>query len=254
MGYSHLVKTNKLYIAGKHAAYEALMYAPHAVKRVYIERGFQDNAINKLIEHNGLERESLQKGVSRADIKGNASSQGVVVQISLIDMLQPLDTFLDTLKVSPSTSVLVLAGVQDPHNVGAIIRSAAAFGVSGILLPQQNQSPITAAVISSSAGMAFQIPLVTIPSVQTAIAMLKKRGFTVYALAAGKQNINEATFTSPSAFVLGNEGVGLDRAVRALCNDTLSIPMHVRAESLNVAASAAIALHAWSSKHPEVLK
>lgn len=251
------MKTNKLYIAGKHAAYEALMYAPHAVKRVYIARGFQDNAINKLIERNGLEREPLSVGESHADIKGNSSSQGIVVQVSLIDIMQPLEKFLDSntslLKVTPSTSLILLSGVQDPHNVGAIIRSAAAFGVSGILMPQQNQSPITAAVIKSSAGMAFQIPLVTIPSVQTAIAMLKKRGFKTYALAAGKQNIAEASFASPSVFVMGNEGQGIDKSVRALCDETLSIPMHMRAESLNVAASAAIALHAWSVKHPEML-
>lgn len=248
------MKTNKLYISGKHAAYEALMYAPHAVKRVYVARGFQDNNINKLIERNGLEREPLQAGEARADIKGNASSQGIVVQISLVDMLQPLEKFLDTLTITPSTALLMLSGVQDPHNVGAIIRSAAAFGVSGVLMPQEKQSPITAAVVKSSAGMAFQIPLVTVPSAQTALAMLKRRGFKTYALAAGKQNINDAAFTSPTVLVLGNEGQGIDKAVRALCDETLSIPMHLRAESLNVAASGAIALHAWSVKHPEALK
>ncbi len=248
------MKTNKLYIAGKHAAYEALMYAPHAVKRVYIARGFQDNAINTLIERNGLEREPLQEGENRADLKGNASSQGIVVQISLVEMQQPFEKFLDALAVTPSTSLLLLSGVQDPHNVGAIIRSAAAFGVAAVLMPQQKQSPITAAVIKSSAGMAFQIPLVTIPSTQTALAMLKKRGFKTYALAAGKQNIAEAAFAHPSVFVMGNEGEGIDKAVRALCDETLSIPMHVGAESLNVAASAAIALHSWSQRHPEALK
>jgi 23S rRNA (guanosine2251-2'-O)-methyltransferase len=248
------VKTNKLYITGKHAAYEALMYAPHAVKRVYIARGFQDNNINKLIAQAGLQKEPLQEGESRADVKGNSSSQGIVLQISLIDMMQPLEKFIDTLKVSPSTSLLLLSGVQDPHNAGAIIRSAAAFGATAVLMPQEKQSPITAAVIKSSAGMAFQLPLVTIPSIQTALAMLKKRGFKAYALAAGRQNISGAEFASPCVFVLGNEGQGIDKAMRALCDETLSIPMHLRAESLNVAASAAVALHAWSQKHPEALK
>lgn len=248
------MKTNKLYITGKHAAYEALMYAPHAVKRVYIARGFQDNNINKLIAQAGLQKEPLQEGESRADVKGNSSSQGIVLQISLIDMMQPLEKFIDTLKVSPSTSLLLLSGVQDPHNAGAIIRSAAAFGATAVLMPQEKQSPITAAVIKSSAGMAFQLPLVTIPSIQTALAMLKKRGFKAYALAAGRQNISGAEFASPCVFVLGNEGQGIDKAMRALCDETLSIPMHLRAESLNVAASAAVALHAWSQKHPEALK
>lgn len=248
-----MVKTNKLYISGKHAAYEALMYAPHAVKRVYIARGFQDNSINKLIERNGLEREPLSEGEARADIKGNSSSQGIVVQLSLVDILQPFEKFIDTFKVTPSTVLLLLSGVQDPHNVGAIIRSAAAFGAGGVLMPQQNQSPITAAVIKSSAGMAFQLPLVNVSNLQNALAQLKKKGFKAYALAAGKQNINEEAFAKPTVLVLGNEGVGIDKALRALCDETLSIPMHVRTESLNVAASAAIALHAWSTKHPEAL-
>ncbi len=248
------MKTNKLYIAGKHAAYEAMQFAPHAVKRVYVAKGFQDNAINKLIERSGLKREPLSEGEARADVKGNTSSQGIVVQLSLMDIMLPFEKFLDSLVITPSTALVLLCSVQDPHNVGAIIRSAAAFGATGVLMPQQNQSPITASVIKSSAGMAFQLPLVTVASMPTALAMLKKRGFTAYALAANKQNISETAFATPTVFVLGNEGQGIDRSIRALCDQTISIPMHNRAESLNVAASAAVALHVWSQKHPEVLK
>jgi 23S rRNA (guanosine2251-2'-O)-methyltransferase len=248
------VKTNKLYIAGRNAAREALEFLPHAVKRVYVARGFQDSDINKLIAKAGLEKEPLSAGEARADLKGGASSQGIVVQISLIDMVVPFETFLDSLSISPKTSLVLLCGVQDPHNVGAIIRSAAAFGASAVLLPGAKQSPITQAVIKASAGMAFQLPLVSIVSVPAVLPMLKKRGFKVYGLAAVKQNIAESAFSAPTAFVLGNEGIGLDRAVRALCDETLSIPMHPKAESLNVAAAAAVALHAWSAKHPEALK
>src|SRR5450631_2410812 len=121
------MKTNKLYIAGKNAAREAMLHAPQAVKRVYVERGFQDHTINKLIERLGLTREPIQGGVARADIKGNTSSQGIVIQLSLIDIMQPFEKFAETLSPTPATSFLLLSGVQDPHNVGAIIRSAAAF-------------------------------------------------------------------------------------------------------------------------------
>lgn len=248
------MKANKVYIAGKHAAKEALTFAPHAVKRVYVARGFQDSEINKLIASNGLEKEPLSEGEARADIKSGASSQGIVVQISLADMVMPFEKFLDSLVISPKTALVLLSGIQDPHNVGAIIRSSAAFGATAVLLPAAKQSPVTAAVIKTSAGMAFQLPLVSIISVPAVVPMLKKRGFKVYALAAGKQNISEAAFSSPTAFVLGNEGQGIDKAVRALCDETLSIPMHPKAESLNVAASAAVALHAWSQKHPEALQ
>jgi 23S rRNA (guanosine2251-2'-O)-methyltransferase len=247
------MKTNKLYISGRNAAREALFNMPQAVKHVYVERGFNDSIINRLIEKAGLEREPLNHGAQRADIKAGASTQGIVIQVSLIDIMQSFEKFLDSLAVSPKTSLVLFSGIQDPHNVGTIIRSAAAFGASGILMPQQNQSPVTAAVIKSSAGMAFQLPLISIPSVPAALTMLKKKGFKTYALAAGKQNIGDAAFASPSVFVLGNEGIGLDKATRSLCDETLSIPMHPKVESLNVAASAAVALHAWSAKHPEAL-
>src|SRR6185437_718111 len=232
------MQTNKVFVAGKNPAREALLNAPQAVKRVFIERGFNDSTISRLIERYGFEREPLHLGEARADIKSGTSSQGIVLQLSLVDLLKPFDKFLEEVNVTPNTALVVLAGVQDPHNVGAIIRSAAAFGASGILMPQQHQAPITAAVIKASAGMAFQIPLITVPNVSGALTTLKKKGFAAYALAAGKQNIYDAAFEKPSIFVLGNEGLGLEKSVRSQCDETLSIPMHPRAESLNVAASA----------------
>ena len=145
--------------------------------------------------------------------------------------------------------------MQDPHNVGAIIRSAAAFGASGVLMQEAGGAGITAAVIKVSAGMAFRVPLVTVPNVPQALAMLKKRGVMLYAMAGkGTHSIDTAPFDEPALFVFGNEGAGLEPKIRALCEQTLTIPMHPRCESLNVAASAAVALHAWSVKNPNSLK
>jgi 23S rRNA (guanosine2251-2'-O)-methyltransferase len=176
-----------------------------------------------------------------------------VVQISLIDMMQPFEQFLDSLVISPKTSLVLLGGIQDPHNVGAIIRSAAAFGASAVLMPGAKQSPITQAVIKASAGMAFQLPLVSIASIPAVLPMLKKRGFKIYGLASGKETIIESAFASPSVFILGNEGIGLDKSIKSLCDEMLSIPMNPKSESLNVAAAAAVALYSWSVKHPEAL-
>jgi len=248
------MKTNKLYIYGKHAVREALLHAPHAVVRVFVEKGFTDPELMKFVQQSGVEQAPLNKGVTRADIKGGTAQQGIVAQLSLQELVVPFETFLEGLEITPSTSLVFLSGVQDPHNAGAIIRSAAAFGASGVLMQAQGASPVTAAVIKVSAGMAFRVPLVSVQNVPQALAMLKKRGVTIYALAGkGAHSIEGEEFAKPSLFVFGNEGAGIEPAVRALCDETLSIPMHPRCESLNVAASAAVALFAWSSRHQDAL-
>jgi 23S rRNA (guanosine2251-2'-O)-methyltransferase len=246
------VKTNKLYIYGKHASFEALMHVPRAVKRVFLAKGFNDNQILKRIDELKLEKSPLHMGEARADLTKGSAHQGVIVQLSIVDIICPFSE-LANLAATPSTLVVLLSGLSDPHNVGAIIRSAAAFGASAILLPEKNQAGVTSTVLKVSAGMAFQVPLIAIPSPEKAIELLKKKGFKTYALMAGKNSVYDAAFNAPSIFVFGNEGQGIDKSVRALCDEVLSIPMHTRAESLNVAASAAVALGAWSKRHPEAL-
>ncbi|HUD02611.1 MAG TPA: 23S rRNA (guanosine(2251)-2'-O)-methyltransferase RlmB [Candidatus Paceibacterota bacterium] len=248
------MKTNKLYIYGKHAVREAILHSPRSVVRVYVERGFTDSELMKFVQQSGVEQAPLNKGVTRADIKGGTAQQGIVAQLSLQELVVPFEKFLEGLEITPSTSLVFLSGVQDPHNAGAIIRSAAAFGAAGVLMQAQGASPVTAAVIKVSAGMAFRVPLVMVENVSQALAMLKKRGMTIYALAGkGAHSIETEPFAKAGLFVFGNEGAGIEPNVRALCDTTLSIPMHPRCESLNVAASAAVALFAWSAKHPEVL-
>jgi len=249
------MKTNKLFIYGKHAVREAILYAPHAITRVFVEKGFTDPELMKFVKQSGIEQSPLNVGAKKADIKGGNAQSGVVAQLSIQNLVVPFEKFLDSLVIKPGQALVFLSGVQDPHNVGAIIRSAAAFGAAGVLMQSQGAAGISAAVIKVSAGMAFRVPLVSMPNPPQALAMLKKRGYTVYAMAGkGTHSVESATFASPSLFVFGNEGQGIEPGIRALCEQTLSIPMHPRCESLNVAASAAVALFAWSAKNPQSLK
>jgi 23S rRNA (guanosine2251-2'-O)-methyltransferase len=186
--------------------------------------------------------------------------QGVIAIMDPSSLLLSLDDFLATIPSfgsssgSSKISVAILAEVQDPHNVGAIIRSAAAFGLSGVFIPEHNQAPITGAVVKSSAGMVFRVPLVSIGNVNHAIAVLKEKGFWIYGLAMdGKINLGTEAFDAPTAFVVGNEGAGIREKTLSACDVTLSIQMHARTESLNAAASAAVVFYEWSRKHPEAL-
>ncbi|MEK7114355.1 MAG: 23S rRNA (guanosine(2251)-2'-O)-methyltransferase RlmB, partial [Patescibacteria group bacterium] len=186
----------------------------------------------------------------------DAAHQGVIFTMDPASLLISFDDFLATLPASGSAKIAlaVLAEVQDPHNVGAIIRSAAAFGLAAVLIPQHNQAPITGAVVKTSAGMAFRIPLVTIGNVNNTLKILKEKGFWIYGLAMdGKTTLGAEVFDAPTAFVIGNEGAGIREKTLGACDVMLSIPMHERTESLNASVSAAIVFYEWSRKHPEAL-
>ena len=146
-------------------------------------------------------------------------------------------------------------GDDDACHVAPFIRSAAAFGVAGILIPEHRQAPITGTVIKVSAGMAFHVPLVSIGNVNQAVHTLKERGFWIYGLEGeAVQTIYEEGFEKPSAFILGNEATGIRKKTLEHCDIPLRIPMHARTESLNASAAAAVVLSAWSIKHPSALR
>lgn len=249
------MKQNRIYIYGKHAVMEALRYAPQALTKVYIDPKLADPEFKKLLQSANLPTAKLSEGLARADLASGTAHQGIVGQLSIPQLMLAYPKWADTLAITPDTSLVLLAGVQDPHNVGAIIRSCAGFGTVAVLLPTVGQSPVTGVVAKSSAGMAFRIPMVQVDDMLHAIADLKKRGFKAYGLTGdGPHSLHAEVFEGPALFILGNEGTGLPPHLRALCDRLLAIPTHPRAESLNVAAAAAVTLFAWSSRHGGALR
>jgi len=249
------MKQTKLYIYGKHALWEAITHAPKALLKVYFDPKALDAQFKKAIKESGIPTAPFNDGRSRADLKSGAADQGIIGQVSLHQLVTPFQKFAEDMKATPNTSLVLLNGVQDPHNVGAIIRSSVGFGATAILLPEKEQAPITGTVLKVSSGMAFRIPLLTVTDLFATISSLKKKGFKIYALAGeGAESIVGEQFTSPTLFILGNEAKGVSPGLRQLCDKVLSIPISPRAESLNVAASSAVAMYAWSAQHPEALK
>ena len=244
----------KIYIYGKHALMEALTNAPKVIRKVFLAPDMRDTALRALLEKNNIPTSPLATGKGKELVGHDATHQGVIAVMDPSTLLIPFDEFLATLDVKTNPSVAVLGEVQDPHNVGAIIRSAAAFGLAGVLIPQHNQAGITGAVVKTSAGMAFRIPLVSIGNVNNTLKVLKEKGFWTYGLAMkGSVAVGTEAFDAPAAFVVGNEGAGIREKTLGECDVTLSIPMHPRTESLNAAVSAAVVFYEWSRKHPEFL-
>ncbi len=245
---------DKAYIYGKHAVAEALTKAPHALEKVFLAEDFRDDELRL-----SLQRAHVRIGVLSAKQTANkeieqAAHQGVIGVIDPSKLMREYHDFMRSFAATPNTLFVILGEVQDPHNVGAIIRSAAAFGASAIFMPEHNQAPITGTVAKVSAGMVFHIPLVTIGNINTTIGDLKERGFWIYGLASeATEMIGNEAFDTPSALILGNESTGIREKTREHCDKLLAIPMAKGCESLNVAASAAVAMYAWSVKHPKVV-
>lgn len=248
-------RKEKVYVYGKHALLEALRGAPRAVRKVFLAPDLRlDPELRALLVKHAAPTAPLARDGAKNLVGRDAAHQGVIFTIDPAALLSSLDDFLKALDVNKKPAVAVLGEVQDPHNVGAIIRSAAAFGLSGVLIPEHNQAGITGASVKASAGMVFRVPLVSIGNVNHALGALKKRGFWIYGLAAeGATPLGAEAFDAPSAFVVGNEGAGIREKTLEACDITLSISMHTRTESLNAAVSAAVVFYEWSRKHPEAL-
>lgn len=246
------MQREKIYIYGKHAVAEAVENASHVVKKVFIAPTFDDNAIKSLISKKKIPTAALKGGGPVGD---DAVHQGLVAIIDTEALLVPFDTFIGSLDLSKKPALALLGEVQDPHNVGAIIRSAAAMGFAGVLIPEHRTAPVTGAVVKTSAGMTFRIPLVSIGNVNQTIRLLKDKGFWTYGLSGkGAQELAKESFSEPSIFIIGNEGKGIREKTEELCDVLLRIPMHPRTESLNAAASAAIVFYEWSRGHQDALK
>ena len=243
------------YIYGKHAVAEALTHRPDIIKELYVESTMRDAALLARFERAKVAPRLLNPKRLPGGLRSDAVHQGVVAGIEVGKLLLDYKRFMDTVTLTPDSAFLVLGEVQDPHNVGAVIRSAAACGITAVLIPPHNQAPVNGTVVKVSVGMAFRIPIVEIRNVNATLTDFKKRGAWIYGLAgdAGSVPLPAEQFTKPSVFVLGNEGEGLRQKTREACDTLLAIPMHPRCESLNAAASAAIVMYAWSAQHPTAL-
>jgi 23S rRNA (guanosine2251-2'-O)-methyltransferase len=183
--------------------------------------------------------------VPRQDIDrlaGTASHQGVAA-VASAKTYADVNDILDR-KRGTHALVLVLDGVEDPHNLGAIIRTADGAGADGVLIPERRAAGVTATVAKASAGAVEHVPIAKIPNVGRALEELKSRNiWTVGLDERGPQPYDALDYNMDCALVLGAEGKGLHELVRKKCDFLVSIPMLGKVPSLNVSVAAAVVLY-----------
>lgn len=154
--------------------------------------------------------------------------------------------------VLPGASlVVVLDGIEDPHNLGAIVRTANAAGASAVVVPERRSAPLTETVERSAAGALEYLPVARVTNISRALETMKASGFWIYGLdERGREAYDAVTFSTPAAIVLGAEGRGLHEHVKKHCDFLVRIPMSGAVSSLNVSVAAGIVLFEWRRQNP----
>ncbi len=239
-----------IFIYGKNAVLSALQNRPDTVERIFLEKGKEfdknlDKEISAVLNSHKIPKEIFIHQDLARDLQ-TANHQGILAKVKVGDLTVNFEYFLENLEIDSNTCLLILGELEDVQNVGSIIRSATAFGVAGILIPEHNQAQINGTIVKVSAGTAFSIPLVKIGNVNNAIEKLKEKRFWVYGLDMfGEKSIYEEKYTEPTVFIIGNEGDGIREKTKESCDMLLNIPISEKVESLNAAVSTAITVAEW---------
>lgn len=231
-------------IVGRNALRE-LLASGRDIDKIFVLRGEREGSITVLVS------QAIERGVPVVEVErqkldalsGGGNHQGVVAMAAQKDY----STIEDILAVAASRGenpfILILDGVEDPHNLGAIIRSADVFGVHGVIIPKRRASGVTAVVEKSSAGALEHMAVAKVTNISDAIKKLKDNGLWIYAAEVGGDDYTAVDYgAGPVGIVLGSEGYGISRLVLENCDFKISIPNYGHVNSLNVSCAAAVVL------------
>ena len=229
---------------GFHAVSACLRQRPESVRALYLSGARHDPRMRELL----VQAEAAGCAVHmvapvRLDgLAGSPRHQGVVAEVDAATRALTLDDVLETL--AEPALLLVLDGVTDPHNLGACLRNADAFGAHAVIIPKDRSVGVNATVAKAASGAADTIPVITVTNLARALRDMKARGIWVLGADAGGESLFTADVGGPVAWVLGAEGDGLRRLTRELCDRIVGIPLSGSVGSLNVSVAAGVCLYA----------
>lgn len=235
------------WVFGRNAVVEALRAAVPTTAVYVAERTDRDDRIRDAFRI-AAERNLSVLEVSRSALDamtGSTGHQGLAIKVPPYEYAEAAD-FVDLARDTGRPPLIVaLDSVTDPRNLGAVVRSAAAFGAHGVVIPERRAAGMTASAYKTSAGAASRVPVARVTNLTRTLAAFQRAGLMVAGLeAAGSMEIHAADVADdPLVLVVGSEGSGLSRLVREACDVLVKIPMAATAESLNAGVAAGIALY-----------
>ena len=239
------VEENDGVIEGRNAVIEALR-ANVTIDKIFIAKGETDATLGHIASS------AREKGIVVVDadrrkldnMSRTHSHQGVIA-LAAVRAYVSVDDILEIARKKGEPPLIVVCDeLSDPHNLGAVIRTADAAGAHGVIIPKRRSAGLTAVVAKTSAGAVAHVPVARVPNIPTLLKELKEEGVWVFGTAAqGTTTLYQADLKGPAAIVIGSEGDGMGRLVTEQCDFTVSIPMFGAINSLNASAAAAVLLY-----------
>ncbi len=232
-------------IEGRNAVIEALR-AGTSIDKIYLQKGETDRTLGHIAST------AREKGIVVVDadkrkldfMSRTHAHQGVIALASVREYVSVADILNAAREKGEAPLIVVCDEISDPHNLGAIIRTAECAGAHGVIIPKRRSAGLTSVVGKTSAGAVSYVPVARVPNIAALLKELQKEGVWVFGTAAeGTTTLYDADLKGPAAIVIGSEGDGMTRLVREGCDFLVSIPMKGKISSLNASAAAAILLY-----------
>ena len=232
-------------IEGRNAVTEALR-SGRTIDKVYVAEGSTDRSL----AHLAAEAKNAGAVVITTDrrkldqMSVTGAHQGIIASVAAHEYASVEDILANAAERGEAPLIVICDELSDPHNLGAILRTAECAGAHGVIIPKRRSVGLTAVVAKTSAGAVEYLPVARVSNISQTIRTLKENGVWVYGTAAeADSDLYRTDLTGPAAIVIGNEGDGVGRLVRESCDVLVSIPMKGRISSLNASAAAAVMLY-----------
>ncbi len=230
-------------IYGRNAVIE-LIKSDRDIEKIFIKSGTAEGSLSLIIslaKSKSIPLSSVAKEKLDNLAKGGAH-QGVVAMASGTCYYEVEDILEYAKSKNEPPFILICDKIEDPHNLGAVIRCAEGAGVHGIIISKRHSCPISGAVVKASAGALAHLKIAKVANIVSEIESLKKKGLWIYGAEADGASVYESDISGPAAIVIGSEGNGISHLVREKCDFIISIPMHGKVNSFNVSCAAAVIL------------
>jgi len=227
-----------MYIYGKNVAREKLNTNDKIV-RAYLSNKFKDKAILNLLKDKKIKVNFVDDLILNKKVEGN--HQGIILEVDDAKTIT-LNEYLSITKEKKNPLLIMLDHLEDPHNFGAIIRTAEALGVDGIIIPNDRSVGVTGTVVKTSAGAIVHTNIIRVPNLTSTIEKLKDNGYWFIGTDMEGQDYTTMDYNMPICLVIGNEGHGMSKIIKNNCDFIATIPMTGKINSLNASVSCAIIL------------
>lgn len=228
-------------IYGKNAVLETLNSGKD-VDTVFVQKGTSPGNVIAEAKKRGVVVKDVS-GEKLSALCGTEKHGGVAAELCVAEYAEPEDILAEAERKGKPPFIIIADEIADPHNLGAIIRTAEAAGADGVIIPKRRSASLNSTVFKTSAGAAAWIKVARVANLVDTIKTLKKHNIWVYGMEADGTPYNKTDFTGGTAIVVGSEGFGLGRLVRESCDAVLSLPMNGKVNSLNASVSAGIMMY-----------